>query len=287
MPHRSSYASFGPDRSCAGRLAPAIAVNRLYIHQRMRGLLEADANAEYLAQRHSQTIGGGPVFLGLELVHGEDDRDTEVASDDLYRVSPDTAAHAAHDMLLGLQSATGFFLWSPADRVGLALNRTWVDWAGTVVPHTSDGAHPAWPGYEAILLLVKSELREFLVCGDREFDLGFEIVDPILATDEDVPGASWGSRIGFVQTWSRTNHLVLRVRNRVYLIVTRSQDDPDASPPRESTTFEFVHSSLGAAATATALWPPTSTHQPLTGGNYLFRDTIESIDARVYRIDLP
>jgi|GEM_PF-4164860 len=259
-------------------VVPSIAANRLMVRQRTRGLLEASANAESLARQRSQTAGEQPTVLGLELVRGVDADDPSI-----YRVSPRNSTFSAHDLLLGLQEATGLFLWGLVYRSGLDPTPDWSDWEGSDIAHLSnDTEHPGWEGYRAIFELLKTELREFLVFGDREFDLGFEIISPSSFAQE-VVGSDWGPRVGFVQKWQRTNHLVLRARNRVYLIVTRSQTE-HAIPV---TTFVFGRAAFGGAV-ATTLWPTSGpAPQPSSNPGWLFEDTLAGIDARVYRIDLP
>ena len=244
---------------------------------RIQGQAEARANARFVAEDYSQTAAPGPNVLGLELIRGVDEGGT-------YRVAPASATYGAHDMLLGLQHATGFFLYSYSYRQNLDTTEDWYDWEGNLVAQTNGDENPGWPGFRDILELLKGQLREALVVGDREFDLGFQVEDPSDPLQQGVAGDNWGPAIGFMQTWPRTNHLVLRVRDVVYLIVTRSQDDLEI--PLTQTTFEFGHPSLVANADVTVLYPDPG-DLPNDGSTLQFSDTISGIDARVYRIELP
>ncbi len=269
---------------------PPPSENRLFLRQRTESMREARSDAEYLASERSQTVRGtpvipvlplGPVAMTVPVGLTGDPADPYVWSSTWPAHVPPTAVAAAHDMLLALQSADGLSVWS-INYLRLSATADMYDVEGNFLGNGV--VHPGWAGYAAILRILKTELREFLVVGDRDFDLGFEIVDPSNPADQEVRGSDWGPMFGWMATWKRTNHLILRARNRVYLIVTRSQNDP---PLLERTTFDFVHSSFGAGTTVDVLWPPNHQWQgsgPSAG--YRFHDEIEGIDARVYRIDL-
>ena len=241
---------------------------------RIQGQAEARANARFVAEDYSQTAAPGPNVLGLELIRGVDEGDT-------YRVAPASATYGAHDMLLGLQRATGFFLYSYSYRQNLDTTEDWYDWEGNLVAQTNGHENPGWPGFRDILELLKGQLREALVVGDREFDLGFQVVAPNSPQAKTVTGANWGATIGFMQSWLRTNHLVLRVRDVAYLVVTRSQQDENAGLTQ--TTFEFGYPSL---VSSVSVIYPSGGAPPGSGNTLQYADIIDGIDARVYRIGL-
>ncbi len=225
-------------------------------------------------------------------------RNDDIDDPDL-RVAPATPERAGHDLLLAMQLADGVAINSYNDARGFdpspGNGNTWFSWGGEAMSYPPDLTdHPGWLGYSAILRILKQELREFLVVGNRDFDLGFQITSPAPGDGEEnwrIPALRWGNRTGWVQSWRRTNHLVLQARNRVYLLVTRSQDDPSEATLQQ-TTYEFVHSSL-MPSTVTELWPAVagvggpSFGLSAVGSAFGFTDTITGIGARLYRIDLP
>jgi len=292
------------DRALAGQAAaqglggaPSLLENRIFALHRLNQALEGRDNAQFMLEPFSQALHYAPIHHYPEMfIDWFDDEDDPYRG----RLWPELPTLAAHDMLIGLAGAQGAGLpyWGyravtrpPAagapnaggEWLGMSGNPT-----GLFAPPQGSGLpapdHPGWPGYSAVLKLIKSELREFLVCGERDFDLGFEVTSPAVPEDQRLDGEDYGSLTGWVgpDGYPRLSRTVLRVRNVVYLLVGHSASD-------ETTAFRFCDPTRYPAATA---------EQVLTGyagsggvavaggsGTWLTA-SLSGIAARVFRITL-
>lgn len=185
-------ASSGPNQ--VPPFAPDLTQNRIVALHRARSIREARDNAEYLAGPFWQTAAHSKTHHMVELF-----ANNGLGGATEGRLWPETAEFAAHDLLIGLPEHDGVGLYNPDYiEVGPRPNgESWMGMSGTDLGFAS-GIHPGWEGYEAVLKLIKTELREFLVCGERDFDLGFEVTSPALAADQIIPSSEYGFRTGWV-----------------------------------------------------------------------------------------
>lgn len=282
--------------------APWYWQNRVHARHRTEGTAEARANGQFLLAERSQSLLGLPLYHSVLLgwYFPEDDDPPP----DPARLMPETPAYAAHDLLAGLPHANGVHLWSWFRRT-VRVDRDWVDAAGNSMPVNVLDPHPGWAGYEEVLQLLKGthpswpelSLREFLVCGDRDFDLGFEIVVPTGALERDLGYADYSGRSGWVAPWPKLQHVVLQIRDVVLLIVTKASADGWLDPnsravnptPDPPFTFRFGHSTLPAAAAEQLLTTPlgaTSAVGASTSSAFNYEETMYGIGARIYRVPL-
>lgn len=254
---------------------PRVDENRIRALHRLRSIVEARANAEFMLGPYSQALHDGAVHHML----------FNYANDE-GRVGPETASFAAHDLLIGLADADGIGLYSIAKRWLVYRESGWYGFSGAYLSDgNNDGSvpHPGWTGYEAVLKLIKTELREFLVCGERDFDLGFQVTFPEVANLQVLPSSDYGALSGWVGIagYPRLGHTILRIRDRVLLLVTHSATDV-------TTTFEFCDATRFPNASAVQLLTidGVSMAVSLSGGSHRFSADLSGIQARVYRIDL-
>ena len=258
--------------------APDLTQNRILALHRARSIREAHDNAEFLASPFWQTTADSRTHHMIELFAND-----EATSGTGGRLWPETAAFAAHDLLIGLAEHDGVGLYNPAyiDVPSAPDGGSWLGMSGTNLQFFS-GTHPGWAGYEAVLKLLKTELREFLVAGERDFDLGFEVTNPSDALDQIVLSSDYGWRTGWVgiAEYPRLGHTILRIRNRVVLIVTHSEAS------EEATEFSFCDAARFPNATAVQVLSLSPSSVSAQTGPYRFMDSLSGIEARVYRIDL-
>lgn len=279
-----------------GTTAPPLLHNRIVALHRAMSIREARDNASFSLDRYSQALHRPSVHHMVELFANvytyQPETPTSAGNPTAGRLWPETSTLAAHDLLIGLphMDGVGLYVWDsheirsnpPTAPINAGQPTTWFGMSGnplTVVGNSSNPPpHPGWTGYAEVLRLLKTELREFLVCGERDFDLGFRITSPALPADREVPPQDYGTRSGWVAAYPRLSHTVLRVRDTVLLLVTQSEtSDP--------TTFEFCNPALHPGATAVQLLTLAGSSVSVGSGSW-FTDTLFGVQARVYRITL-
>jgi len=289
----------GADLAPLGAPVPGVLQNRILIYHRLRSLLEARDNARWLVDAYSQSLSDRTVHHMVEVFQNVGAASTSNPSGG--RLWPETPALAAHDLLIGLAEADGVGLYNYAytQIKTLPASGSWLGMSGANLnlggPFPTP--HPGWEGYEEVLRLIKGtlpsghpgrgiSLREFLVAGDRDFDLGFQITAPQNPAAQIAGSQDYGLRSGWVgiADYQRLNHWSFRLGDLVALLITHS----DSLLP---STFEFCDGSRFPNATVsqllTAAAPGGGTASSAPAGSpRRFAETISGIEARVYLIAL-